>query len=166
LNHIALSAKANGMAEIKWAELCELAFIDKYDRLCMIGVTTRFAVPSLPLLVRQIMIAARIDDVRPGDGFAVGISMTTPSGGVVVPNRNDGFDISVAGEYILITLRDVPLSQEGHYRFEVSINEQEPVALEVLVGLVSNGPALKTRETETDGVGFEQVSRPSGRDIN
>ena len=154
------------MTKIKWAELCELAFVDKFDRLCMIGVTTRFAVPSLPLQVRQIMIAVRIDDVQPGNGVAMGISMATPSGNVVVPNHGDGIDVSVAGEYILITLRDVPLSEEGFYRFEISIGENESVPLDVLVRLVSNGIAVDSREADPARAGFEDVSRLSRREIN
>ena len=154
------------MAKIKWAELCELAFIDKYDRLCMVGVTTRFAVPSLPLQVRQIMIAVRIDDIQPGNAVAMGIALTTPSGKVVVPNHGDGIDVNVAGEYILITLRDVPLSEEGFYRFEISIGEDESVTLDVLVRLVSNGIAVDTRDADPARVGFEDVSRLSRRDIN
>ena len=154
------------MAKIKWAELCELAFIDKYDRLCMIGVTTRFAVPSLPLQVRQIMIAVRIGDIQPGNAVAMGIALTTPSGKVVVPNHGDGIDVNVAGEYILITLRDVPLSEEGFYRFEISIGEHESVPLDVLVRLVSNGIAVDSRDADPARVGFEDVSRLSRREIN
>jgi hypothetical protein len=143
-----------------------LAFLDKYERLCMVGVTTRFAVPSLPLLVRQIMIATRIDDIQPGNAVAMGISMVTPSGSVVVPSHGDGIEVSVAGDYILITLRDIPLSEEGFYRFEISMGEQESVVLDVLVRLVSNAIAVDTRDADPASVGLEEVSRPSRRDVN
>src|SRR5262245_47744858 len=102
------------MAKIEWAHLCELAFIDKYDRLCMIGVTTRFPVPSLPLFVRQLMIAARMVDIQPVENFPIAVSVATPSRRLV-PDNVDGFDVNIVAEYILITLRDVPLSEEGLY---------------------------------------------------
>ena len=150
------------MARIEWAQLCELAFIDKCDRLCMIGVTTRFPVPALPLLVRQLMVAARIVDVQPVDNFTVAVSVTTPNQRLV-PVSGDGFDVSIAGEYILITLRDVPLSEEGRYQFEVSISDNEPVTLDVMVGLVTHRPNVEMQRGETSIITFEQASRP---DVN
>jgi hypothetical protein len=146
------------MAKIGWAQLCELAFIDKYDRLCMIGVTTRFPVPSLPLFVRQLMIAARIVDVQPVDSFPVAVSVATPSQRLV-PDNMDGFDVNIVGEYILISLRDVPLSEEGLYRFEVSIGDNEPVPLELTVGLVAQRPDVNIQKSNTPSVVFEQPSR-------
>src|SRR5262245_315177 len=122
------------MAKIEWAHLCELALIDKCDRLCMIGVTTRLPVPSLPLSVRQLMIAARMVDVQLCDNFSVAVTVSTPSQRLA-PVHSDGFDVSIANEYILITLRDVPLPEEGLYRFEVSVGDNEPVILDVKVGL-------------------------------
>jgi hypothetical protein len=153
------------MAKIKSADLCELAFIDKYDRLCLIGVTTRFPVPSLPLFVRQLMIAARIVDIQPVDTISVCISMATPSGIVAAPNEADGFDVSVVGEYILITLRDVPLHEEGVHRFEVSLADSEPVTLEVLVRLVSKPRDAGIHGGDTSITAFEQASRLL-RDVN
>jgi hypothetical protein len=146
------------MAKIGWAQVCELAFIDKYDRLCMIGVTTRFPVPSLPLFVRQLMIAARIVDVQPVDSFPVAVSVATPSQRLV-PDNMDGFDVNIVGEYILISLRDVPLSEEGLYRFEVSIGDNEPVPLELTVGLVAQRPDVNIQKSNTPSVVFEQPSR-------
>ena len=125
------------MARIDWAQLCELAFLDNCDRLCMIGITNRFPVPSLPVAVNQIMIAARVVDVRPGQEFDVGLSVATPSGLWTAPNDPDGYEVGIVGEYVLITLRDLPLHQEGIYRFEVSVDSGAPVALEIPAFLVS-----------------------------
>jgi hypothetical protein len=146
------------MAKIDWAQLCELAFIDKYDRLCMIGVTTRFPVPSLPLLVRRLMIAARILDIRPVDSFTVAVTVATPSQHLA-PVHSDGFEVSCAGEYVLITLRDVPLSEEGQYRFEVSVGDDEPVILDVKVGLVARRVDPEIQLGDKPIVAFEQAPR-------
>src|SRR5262245_61762121 len=145
------------MAKIQWAQLCELAFIDKYDRLCMIGVTTRFPVPSLPVLVRQFMIAAHIVDVQPVDNFTVAVTVATPSQ-QLAPVHSDGFNVSIVSEYILITLRDVPLSEEGWYRFEVSISENEPVILDVRVGLVSQSADVDSQRGDQPVVAYEQAT--------
>jgi len=125
------------MARIKWAQLCELAFLDNCGRLCLIGVTTQMAVPSLPLAVRQLMIAACLVDVRPGDGLDLGVSVATPNGISMAPDHDDGFNVAVAGDYLLITMRDIPLTEEGIYHVMLSIGTSDAVVLDVPVLLTS-----------------------------
>jgi len=154
------------MAKIEWAQVCELAFVDKYDRLCMIGVTTKLAVPSLPLLVRRLMIAARIADAQDGETFTVGGHITTPGGNVITPNQTDCFDVSIEGEYLLITLSDFPLSEEGIYGFEVSVGDQAPVRLEILARLIPRRAGMEIPKCDSSVTSFEPVARPTGRDVN
>jgi hypothetical protein len=153
------------MADIKWAELCELAMVDKCDRLCIIGITTRLPVPSIPLVVRQLMVAARISDVQRGEPLGVGVSMVTPSGQWLAPDQGDGFDVRIDAEYILITLRDIPLYEEGLYRFEVSLNNGEPAKPEVLVGLVSKRTYVEIEAGDTSASALERAWRQR-RDVN
>src|SRR5262245_27257381 len=93
------------MVNIDWAQLCELAFIDRFGRLCLIGVTEHFAVPSLPLAVRQLMIAARVSGVQQGEVVPIGVNMKTPGGRNSSPSAN-GYEINVVNDYALITLWD------------------------------------------------------------
>jgi hypothetical protein len=44
------------MARIEWALVCELAFLDRHERVSLIGVATHFPVPSLPLAINKIMV--------------------------------------------------------------------------------------------------------------
>src|SRR5262245_36211398 len=125
------------MATISWLQLCEHAFLDSADRLCVIGLTNRFMVPTLPVAVHHLMLAARVVGVRPGDELDVGVSVTTPSGLSPSPGDPECVDVSIAGEYILITLRQFPLGEEGLYRFAISLDNNEPVALEVPVLVMS-----------------------------
>jgi hypothetical protein len=125
-------------ASIEWARLCETAFLDRCDRLCLIGVITHFPVPSLPVAVTQFMIAAHVVDVRLHDEVEVGVSVTTPQGLLVMPDGPAGFHVEVAGEYLLITLRQMPLTAEGVYRFLVSVGVDTEVTLDVPVLVVSN----------------------------
>jgi hypothetical protein len=127
------------MARIDWAHLCELAFLDNCGRLCLVGVTTRFPVPSLPVAVHQLMIAARVVDVRPGEAIDLALWIATPGGRLAMATDAPGGDleISLAGEYVLITLRQFPLVDEGIHRFGVSLSSTDPVTLEVPVLLVS-----------------------------
>src|SRR5262245_33541302 len=126
------------MARIASAHLCELAFLDSCDRLCLVGVTTRLPVPSLPLAVHQLMLAARVVGVLPGESLDLGVSGTMPSGMSTAPEQPDGIHVNVLAEYILITLRQIPLMEEGLYRFVVSLGSQEPVVIEVPVMQVSH----------------------------
>ena len=125
------------MATIQWAQLCESAFLDNCGRLCLIGVTRRLPVPSLPLAVYQLMIAAHVVDVHLGDELNVEAWITTPRGISAAPNHPDGLGVSVAADYLLLTLRDVPLTEEGIYRICLAIDGGTPVTLEIPVLLAS-----------------------------
>jgi hypothetical protein len=125
------------MARIASAQLCEMAFLDNCDRLCMVGVTTRLPVPTLPLAVHQLMIAARVVDVRKGESLDLGVSITMPNGMSTAPDQPDGIQVNVSAEYVLITLRQIPLLEEGVYRFAISLGDQDPVVIDVPVLRVS-----------------------------
>jgi hypothetical protein len=122
--------------KIESAHLCELAFLDTSDRLCLVGITTRFPVPSLPLEVRQVMLAARVVDVPADEPLAVGLFIVTPSGRLATPNEAETFKVELTAEYVLVTLWDLPLKEEGLYRFGISINDGEAVTIDVPVLLV------------------------------
>ncbi len=48
------------MARIEWATLCDLAFFDRQDRLCIIGMFRRLPAPSLPLAINPVLTAERL----------------------------------------------------------------------------------------------------------
>ena len=125
------------MPRIAAAHLCELAFLDNCDRLCLVGVTTRLPVPTLPLAVNQLMIAAHVVDVRPGERIDLGVSIEMPNGLSTSPEQPDGIQVTIYPEYVLITLRQIPLLEEGVYRFTIALGNQEPIVIDVPVLLVS-----------------------------
>jgi len=125
------------MARIVGVHLCELAFLDNCDRLCLIGVTTRLPVPTLPVAVNQLMIAARVLDRRPDETMNFAFSLTTPSGLSTVPDPPDGIDVHIFAEYVLVTLRQIPITEEGIYRFTMSLGHHEPFEIDVPVLRVS-----------------------------
>src|SRR5262245_11124413 len=125
------------MAKIAWAQLCELAFLDSVGRLCVIGITRRLPVPSLPLALNQLMIAAHVVDVRIGDELKVEAWVTTPRGQASAPNHPDDLSVTVAADYLLLALRDIPLTEEGIYRISMAIDGGAPLTLDVPVVVVS-----------------------------
>lgn len=121
------------MARIDWVLAAETAFLDSHARLCMVGITTRLIVPSLPVGIRQLMVVAHIVDQRAGEELEVGAAVLTPAGTWATPDDPDCVHIEVAAEYVLVTLRDLPVREEGTHRFAVYLDQDHPVAVEVPV---------------------------------
>ena len=121
------------MAHIDWMHLCELAYFDRQGRLCIVGMTTHFVLPSLPIRLRQIMLVARVADARPGERLDVGFGLATPAGVWMSPNSTDDVHVEVAGEHILVTLRDVPFQEEGAHRFGIQLGTQQLATVDVPV---------------------------------
>jgi hypothetical protein len=154
------------MVRIDWAQLCEMAFFDDSDRLCMIGVMTRFPAPELPIAMRQIVIVVRIRDTQPDEAFGIGVTMVTPSGISLTPQNTDGFDVLVSTNYVLITLRDVPLDEEGVHRFSVSVGKGNPVSIDVPVGVAAKNESEKGNSNNRGSLTFRQSPKISGREVN
>ncbi len=119
------------MARIDWAVVCDLAFFDRQERLCLIGMARRISVPRLPLVLGQLMLVARLAEVKPVEEFEVSMAVVTPTGQWTTPTNPHGVSIVMSGEYVLVTLRDLPLMEEGVYRFQVGLTGQAPVSVEM-----------------------------------
>jgi hypothetical protein len=111
------------MAHIEWLQLCDTAFLDNRDRLCVISVINRFPVPVLPIAVHQLTLVA---------------SGLSPS-----PDDPQCIDIAKAGEYVLVTLRQFPLPEEGMYRFTVSLVSGNSLSLDIPVLIISRPAHLQ-----------------------
>jgi len=130
------------MAHIDWMHLCELAYFDRQTRLCMVGITTHFVLPSLPIRLRQIMLVARVIDATPGERLDIGFGVATPAGIWMSPNSTDDVHLEVVGEHILVTLRDVPFQEEGAHRFGIQLGPQQLATVDVpVVILAADQPA-------------------------
>jgi hypothetical protein len=121
------------MARIEWTLLCELAFLDHQERLCVVGVTNQLPVPRLPLAVNQLMLVARLADLRKTEQLEVAAGVTSPAGIWKTPPHGEGILIEMAREYIFVTLRGLPLQEEGVHTFSLLVSGQPPVSIEVPV---------------------------------
>lgn len=131
------------MAHIDWMHLCELAYFDRQHRLCIVGITTDFVLPSLPIRLRQIMLVARVADARPGERLDVGFGVATPAGIWISPSSIDDAHVEVVGGHILVTLRDVPFTEEGAHRFGIQLGTQQLATVDVPVVIL---PAARPAE--------------------
>jgi len=125
------------MAHLETLQLCETAFLDSWDRLCLIGVMNRFPVPALPIAVHQLMLVARVVDARPGERIDVEVLITAPSGLSPSPDDPECIEIANLGEYVMITLRQFPLHEAGTYRFSLSLTGTSTISLDIPVVLAS-----------------------------
>jgi hypothetical protein len=120
--------------------MCDHAFLDREQRLCMIGISSQFSSARLPIAVNQVMLVARLADIRPVDEIAVSVTILTPAGSRATPLSSEGIVIEIAGEYVLVTLRGLPLTQEGVYRFQVALSGGSAVSLDIPVLTASPAP--------------------------
>lgn len=126
------------MARIDWAFVCELAYFDRHERLCVVGIVKEFVVPQLPLALNQVTLVARLTDIQPMDEVDVALGVVAPNGAVATPTAAHGAVVEVSNGYILATLRDVPLLEEGSFGFCVGLHEQPPVIVPVPVMAMSH----------------------------
>ena len=54
----------------------------------------------------------------------------------MTPDATETARISVVEDYILITLRNLPLREEGLYRFGLSMNDEPAASLDIPVWIV------------------------------
>jgi len=121
------------MARIDWAVVCESAFFDRDDRLCLIGISRTLSVATLPCTLRQATLVARLTDIAPVDEVAVVVGMVSPSGYHGARPGTGHVAINMAGEYVLASLRDIPLMEPGIHRFQVKLRGQPAVTVDVPV---------------------------------
>jgi hypothetical protein len=124
------------MARIDWLTARELAFFDRRDRLCLVGMTTRLPVPSVPLAINQLMLVARLTDLHMVEEFEVRVEVVRPNGMFSNPLDRRCISIETAGEYVLVTLRGVPIPEAGMYQFHVSLTGQDAVVVWIPVTCV------------------------------
>jgi len=127
------------MARVDWAVLCELAFLDRQDRLCVVGITTTLPVPRLPILVNQLMMVVRLDELKAVEEIQVAAAVVSPSGIWTTPSGDAGVSIEMAREYVLVTLRSIPIREEGVHSFRMLISGQPPLSVDIPVMTVPSG---------------------------
>src|SRR5262245_18175466 len=99
------------MARLDGMMLCELAFLDRQDRLCAIGIVRQLTVPSVPIALHHIMLVAQLADLQPVEELAIWVGVMTPAGRTSKPTSSDSFAIDVVHDHVFITLRGLPLAE-------------------------------------------------------
>lgn len=123
------------MARVEWALLCDLAYFDAYKNLCVIGAQTQTPVATFSAGTHRLTIAARLAGLQPRPDVVV--SMLVPDGGPC-DSTWERMDIESVGDYPLVRLAGVPMTEEGIYRFEVSLYERELTSIDIPVQVIAH----------------------------
>jgi hypothetical protein len=125
------------MARIDWALLCDAAFLDAQNRLCVVGVIDRLPVSQLPLAIGRMTLVARLTDIEAVDQVRLSVGIVAPSGSLV-PSGDCA--VKMVREYMLVTIHNWPIHEEGTYRFRVDLSTERPVFVNVAVSLPVGQP--------------------------
>jgi len=121
------------MLTVEWAFLCEHAFLDRSHRPCLISITDRYAVPSMPFVIAHVGLAIKAGTPDPSSP-ALLLRFITPTGQRIDMGQGHPMaGLEIAGEYLLFHLRNLPLETEGVYRFMLLANGVEHPLTEVSV---------------------------------
>jgi hypothetical protein len=121
------------MATINWAVMCETAFPDELGRLSIVRIVRTLAAPALPFELHQQTLVAHLKDIEPTEGIEMVVLVVAPNESLVTPQSTDCAVIEMSGEYVLVTLRDLPIRHEGVYRFGIALRDQPAVFVDVPV---------------------------------
>lgn len=121
------------MARLDWMVVCDHAFFDWRQRLCLTGVTRRIEIADLPVVLGQVMVVARLADVQPVEELAINVALASPSGLTVASSLWPGVSLQMFQEYIVATFSDLTLIEQGTHVFRVAIKGQPSLSLEIPV---------------------------------
>jgi hypothetical protein len=128
------------MTTVDWAVVCDLAYFDRFNRLCMIGLETSGQPRRLPAGNNRLALAIHLQDRDPHDEPDVAVFVTSPGGHRRVADEVRDFCIESRGEYLLILMPSISLQEEGVYRFEVACGTNDLTMCEVSVLVHSRRP--------------------------
>src|SRR5262245_197691 len=101
------------MARIEWALMCETAFPDQFERLSIVGIVRSVSAPELPFGLHQKMLVARLTGIEAREDLEIIVLIIAPNEMLISPQSPDSAVIEMSREYVLVTLRDVPIRQQG-----------------------------------------------------
>jgi hypothetical protein len=99
-------------------------------------------VPRLPLELNHLMLVARLTDLRSVEDVGVRVEVVTPGGLFSSPRDPGCLSIEMAGHFVFVTVRGLPLMQEGVYRFEVGLTGQPPSVVSIPVLMAGSATSL------------------------
>ena len=127
--------------KVDFALLCDHAFFDQYQRLCLAGIIHGIGLPRVPMSVRDLVLAVRGVSASPGT-VETRLRITQPDGNPAMNAESGGVQLDVKGDHLIATIRELQLPTEGIYTFEVLMNGTSVVTVPIGVKVVGAPPGI------------------------
>ncbi len=128
---------------IAWVVLCESTRTDQMNRMSLLGIASHMPVPSLPLVLTEHVVVARLSHQGEREELDVAFGVVTPAGLWVTPEDDNAASVAISGEYLIITLRSLPIRDEGIHRFEVGLGNGSSASVDISVWLCQPSRELR-----------------------
>jgi hypothetical protein len=137
-SRMAKPAPPSSPPSILWAFLAEHAAIDRYERLGVMGIHSRWAAAFLPSVIPYMVVVAKITvpEGQPIGQVQLQFHILTPSGEQMgfVSERSR---IEMSNDFLLIFTHSFAVAEAGAYRFVLRLSDGEPFEFEVPLILVN-----------------------------
>ena len=92
--------------------------------MSIFSIVRSLPAPRLPLAVDRLTLVAHLADIKPIDEFELSVGIVAPSGQHAARHGSGHVSIEMCGDYVLATLRDLLLIEEGVHRFQIRLRGQ------------------------------------------
>ena len=124
-------------ASITWVVLCESIFRDQNNRMSLLGVASDLPVPSLPLVLAEHLVVARVSRTPEPQELDVMFGVVTPAGLWVTP-IDEAATVAVSGDFLII--RCGPWLRDEASIAEVALWEWSSASVEAPVRVCAGRP--------------------------
>ena len=104
----------------------------------------------LPIALGQVMLVAHLTDIQPVDEVEISVAVVTPSGLFTTPRSSDYVTVEMAHQYVLVyvlvALRELPLQEEGVYRFQLALQRILGASVDVPVRMLDRPVPATARQ--------------------
>ena len=111
------------MAESDWAILCDYAFLDERQKICMIGVFDRVLVRSVPSTLHQSSLAIRLLG-DPNAEIDFRVEIIRPTGSELAKFEGPAKISETGSCQIQVNMAGLPLPDYGIYGFNIFIDNE------------------------------------------
>jgi hypothetical protein len=125
---------------VDWAAICDAAYFDRFNRLCMFGVETAGPRRTVPVGVHRLAMVIHFDHRNPHDDPEVAVFVTSPDGEWRAADGIRDFCVDSRGDYLIVHMPGVSLQKEGVYRFELACGSRESTMCELSLVVHSQPP--------------------------
>ena len=89
---------------------------------------------------------AHLTDIQPVDEIEISVAVVTPSGLFTTPRSSDCVTVDVVDQDVLVALRELPLQEEGVYKFQLALQGILGASVDVPVRMLDRPAPATARQ--------------------